>query len=182
MWAPDGAFEESLRSPRVKRKRELPRGNLRDPRPVWPGRNGRVEFRPRPPSRASERVVALMADVPACARRRPSRCPPLRARLRPTPRESVVLEPPIGRAGIRPHLKARPYPWYLRSVDRSRALTRKTSLRKLDGAFDAAVLQQTTPAQRFCDTLNLTQEIWRLKGRDPGERGLSRPVARVVRR
>jgi hypothetical protein len=67
-------------------------------------------------------------------------------------------------------------------VDRSHALTRKTSLRKLDDTFDTAVLRQTTPAQRFADTWCLTEEIWRLKGWDPGERGLSRSFARVVRR
>jgi hypothetical protein len=67
-------------------------------------------------------------------------------------------------------------------VDRSRAPTRKISLHALDDAFDAAVLAHTTPAERFAETSRLTEEVWRLKGWSPGERGFSRSVARVVRR
>jgi hypothetical protein len=67
-------------------------------------------------------------------------------------------------------------------VDRSRALTRKTSLRDLDDAFDVEVISRTTADERFAETWRLTEELWRFKGWDPGERGLSRSVARVVRR
>ncbi len=67
-------------------------------------------------------------------------------------------------------------------MDRSKLLVRKTTLAALDDAFDYAVWVRTTPAQRFADTWALSEEIWRLKGWDPGEPGLSRHIARVVRR
>ncbi|HZR81841.1 MAG TPA: hypothetical protein VFD92_12145 [Candidatus Binatia bacterium] len=67
-------------------------------------------------------------------------------------------------------------------MDRSRAITRRTTLDQLDDAFDRKVIAQTTPDERFAETWRLTEEVWRLKGWDPGERGLSRSVARVLRR
>jgi hypothetical protein len=67
-------------------------------------------------------------------------------------------------------------------VDRSRALTRKTTLAALDDAFARQVWERTTPEERFADTWALSEELWRFSGRDAGEPGLSRRTARVVRR
>jgi hypothetical protein len=41
---------------------------------------------------------------------------------------------------------------------------------------------QLTPAERVEETWRLTLELWELKGWDPGEPGLCRSVARVLRR
>ena len=71
--------------------------------------------------------------------------------------------------------------WYRGTVDRSKLLVRKTTLGALDDAFDRAVWARTTPAERLVDTWRLSEEIWRLKGWDPGEPGLSRHITRVVR-
>jgi hypothetical protein len=67
-------------------------------------------------------------------------------------------------------------------VKRAHALTRKTTLDRLDDAFEREVWARSTPDERFAETWRLSEEIWRLKGWDPGEPGLSRHIARVVRR
>ena len=77
----------------------------------------------------------------------------------------------------------RQHSWhYCAVVNRSKALTRRIALAALDDQFNHAVRSLTTPDQRFADTWVLSEEIWRLKGWDPGERGLSRHTARVARR
>ncbi len=67
------------------------------------------------------------------------------------------------------------------AMDRSSAITRKTTLGDTDASFDRELRALTTPSQRFAETWKLSVEIWRLKGWNPGERGLSRSVARTVR-
>jgi hypothetical protein len=67
-------------------------------------------------------------------------------------------------------------------VDRSQALTRKTTLALVDDEFDREVWSRTTVDQRFADTWSLSEEIWQLKGWHPGEPGLSRHTVRIVRR
>jgi hypothetical protein len=67
-------------------------------------------------------------------------------------------------------------------VDRSKASTRKTTLHDLDDEFDRRFWAGISPDERFAETWRLSEELWRLKGWDPGEPGLSRSVARLVRR
>ena len=66
-------------------------------------------------------------------------------------------------------------------------MPRKVTVRKIlrrgrDDDFDPEFWAQVTPDERFAETWRLSEEIWRLKGWDPGEPGLSRSVARVIRR
>jgi hypothetical protein len=59
---------------------------------------------------------------------------------------------------------------------------RKTTLRELDDRFDVEFWSSISPEDRLIEAWRLSEEIWRLKGWDPGESGLSRAVTRVVRR
>jgi len=59
---------------------------------------------------------------------------------------------------------------------------RKTTLHDSDDRFDVEFWAAVSPDDRFAETWRLSEEIWCLKGWDPGERGLSRAVAHVVRR
>jgi hypothetical protein len=47
---------------------------------------------------------------------------------------------------------------------------------------DAQFWARVTPDERFAEAWRLSEEIWRLKGWDPGEPGLSRSIARLIRR
>jgi len=67
-------------------------------------------------------------------------------------------------------------------MDRSRMTARKTTLAALDDEFDRQFWRGISPDERFAEAWRLSEEIWRLAGRDPGEPGLSRSVARVTRR
>jgi hypothetical protein len=67
-------------------------------------------------------------------------------------------------------------------MQRSNARTRKTTLQALDDDFAREQWSSVSPAERFAETWRLTEELWRFKGWDPGEPGLSRSVTRVVRR
>ena len=68
------------------------------------------------------------------------------------------------------------------AMDRSKAYTRKTTLTALDDVFDREFWARISPDERFAETWRLSEELWRLRGWDPGEPGLSRSVTRVVRR
>ncbi|OGK91497.1 MAG: hypothetical protein A2W08_03830 [Candidatus Rokubacteria bacterium RBG_16_73_20] len=59
---------------------------------------------------------------------------------------------------------------------------RKTSLQAAGDAFDREFWSQVRRNERFAEAWRLREEIWRLKGWDPGEPGLSRSAARLVRR
>jgi hypothetical protein len=64
-----------------------------------------------------------------------------------------------------------------------RAITaRKLIRRGPDDEIDPEFWAGVAPAIRFAETWRLSEEIWRLKGWDPGEPGLLRSVARLVRR
>jgi hypothetical protein len=67
-------------------------------------------------------------------------------------------------------------------VDRSRASTRKTTLAALDDAFDRDSWARLTPDERLEEAWRLSEELWEWSGRGAGEPGLSRSVARVLRR
>jgi len=60
--------------------------------------------------------------------------------------------------------------------------TRKITRRGPDSEFDREFWARVSPDERFAETWRLSEEIWRLKGWDPGEPGLSRSVARLIRR
>ena len=66
-------------------------------------------------------------------------------------------------------------------MDRSHASTRKTTLAALDDEFDRTFWLAITPDERFAETWRLSEELWRLKGWDPGEPRLSRSVVRLTR-
>ena len=59
---------------------------------------------------------------------------------------------------------------------------RKTTRRRPDDQIDLEFWARITPDERFAEAWRLSEEIWRLKGWDPGEPGLSRSVARLIRR
>jgi hypothetical protein len=59
---------------------------------------------------------------------------------------------------------------------------RKTTRRGPDDEIDLEFWARVTPDERFAEAWRLSEEIWRLKGWDPGEPGLSRSVARLIRR
>jgi len=59
---------------------------------------------------------------------------------------------------------------------------RKITRRGPDSEFDPEFWARVSPDERFADAWRLSEEIWRLKGWDPGEPGLSRSVARLIRR
>jgi hypothetical protein len=61
-------------------------------------------------------------------------------------------------------------------------MVRKGRLGEDDPAWEAEVWACASGDRRFAEAWVLTEELWRLKGWDPGERGLSRSVARVGRR
>ena len=66
-------------------------------------------------------------------------------------------------------------------------MAREITARKITrrGPVDDVGLEdwpRVTPDERFAEAWRLSEEIWRLKGWDPGEPGLSRSVARVIRR
>jgi hypothetical protein len=61
-------------------------------------------------------------------------------------------------------------------------VARKTTLDELDDTFDVEFWATVPPDERFAEAWRLSEEIWRLAGRDPGEPGLSRSIAVVVRR
>jgi hypothetical protein len=67
-------------------------------------------------------------------------------------------------------------------VDRSRAITRKTTLDQRDGEFERSLWDGWTPSQKLAEAWRLSEELWRFARQETGERGLSRSVARVVRR
>lgn len=50
-----------------------------------------------------------------------------------------------------------------------------------DGAFDREFWETISPIERLMEVWKMTEEVWRLKGWDPGESGLSRSTSRVVR-
>ena len=58
---------------------------------------------------------------------------------------------------------------------------RKTTLKRSD-EVDPEFWARVTPDERFAEAWRLSEEIWRLKGWDPGEPGLSRSTARLIRR
>ena len=60
-------------------------------------------------------------------------------------------------------------------------VARKTTLAELDDRFDVEFWASVAPDERFAETWRLSEEIWRLAGKDPGEPGLPRRVAVVVR-
>jgi hypothetical protein len=59
---------------------------------------------------------------------------------------------------------------------------RKRALGSSDAAADRDFWAGVAPNERFAEAWRLSEEIWRLKGWDPGEPGLSRSTARVIRR
>ena len=59
---------------------------------------------------------------------------------------------------------------------------RKVTRRGPDDEIDLEFWARVTPDERFAEAWRLSEEIWRLKGWDPGEPGLSRSVARLIRR
>ena len=59
---------------------------------------------------------------------------------------------------------------------------RKITRREPDDEIDFEFWARVTPDERFAEAWRLSEEIWRLKGWDPGEPGLSRSVARLIRR
>jgi hypothetical protein len=63
-----------------------------------------------------------------------------------------------------------------------RITVRKTTYREMDDRFDVEFWASISPDERFAEAWRLSEEIWRLKGWDPGEPGLSRSVARLIRR
>jgi hypothetical protein len=63
-----------------------------------------------------------------------------------------------------------------------RIVARKVALADLDDSFDVDFWASIPPDERFAETWRLSEEIWRLSGRDPGEPGLPRSVAVLVRR
>jgi len=59
---------------------------------------------------------------------------------------------------------------------------RKIVRRSSEDEVDHEFWERVTPNERFAEAWRLSEEIWRLKGWDPGEPGLSRSTARVIRR
>jgi len=59
---------------------------------------------------------------------------------------------------------------------------RKTIRREVDGDGDLDFWVHVAPDERFAETWRLSEEIWRLKGWDSGEPGLSRATTRLIRR
>ena len=66
----------------------------------------------------------------------------------------------------------------------SRRITaaRLTTLDRLDERFDRDFWRSSPPDERFAETWRLTLDAWLFSGRDIGEPGLPRHLARVVRR
>ena len=59
---------------------------------------------------------------------------------------------------------------------------RKTTLKGLEAdTFDRDFWATISPIDKLLEVWPMTEEVWHLKGWDPGEPGLSRSVARVVR-
>jgi hypothetical protein len=68
------------------------------------------------------------------------------------------------------------------TLSRTRPITvRRAKLGPEDERLDREFWAAMTPAERVEEAWRLTLEIWELKGWDPGEPGLRRPVTRVVR-
>ncbi len=66
--------------------------------------------------------------------------------------------------------------------DRAQRMTiRKATLGPEDDRLDREFWASIPPAERVEEAWRLTLELWELKGWDPGEPGLCRTVARVVR-
>ncbi len=63
----------------------------------------------------------------------------------------------------------------------ARITVNKARLGPEDEALDRAFWARLTPAERMEETWRITLELWALKGWDPGEPGLRRPVALVRR-
>lgn len=59
---------------------------------------------------------------------------------------------------------------------------RKITRHGPDDQIDPEFWARVTPDERFAEAWRLSGEIWRLKGRDPGELGLSRSIAHLIRR
>ncbi|MEK7443549.1 MAG: hypothetical protein AABZ70_01670 [candidate division NC10 bacterium] len=53
-----------------------------------------------------------------------------------------------------------------------RITVRKTTYREMDDRFDVEFWASISPDERFAEAWRLSEEIWRLKGWDPGEPGL----------
>ncbi len=64
----------------------------------------------------------------------------------------------------------------------SHVTIRKAKLGAEDERLDREFWARLTPEERLRVAWELTLELWELKGWDPGESGLRRTVARVVRR
>jgi hypothetical protein len=65
---------------------------------------------------------------------------------------------------------------------RARHITvRRATLGPEDERLDREFWAALTPEERVEETWRLTLEIWELKGWDPGEPGLRRPVTRAGR-
>ncbi len=67
-------------------------------------------------------------------------------------------------------------------MDRPNVTVRKGRLGETDESWEARLREAVCPDDRFAEAWRLSEEIWLLKGWDPDESGLSRSVARVVRR
>jgi hypothetical protein len=63
-----------------------------------------------------------------------------------------------------------------------REITVRKTTRGRSDEVDREFWARVTPDERFAEAWRLSEEIWRLKGWDPGEPGLSRSTARLIRR
>lgn len=65
---------------------------------------------------------------------------------------------------------------------RSKRITlRRVRMGEEEERLDREFWDQLSPAERLEQTWELSLELWRFKGWDPGEPGLYRTVARVIR-
>lgn len=67
-------------------------------------------------------------------------------------------------------------------MDRPNVTVRKGRLGETDEPWEARLREAVSPDDRFAEAWLLSEELWLLKGWNPDESGLSRSVARVVRR
>lgn len=75
-----------------------------------------------------------------------------------------------------------PRAWYTVNMHERRITAHKTTLQHMDADdFDRDFWARLDPIDRLVEAWRMTEEVWELKGWNPGERGLSRSVARVVR-
>lgn len=67
-------------------------------------------------------------------------------------------------------------------MDERRITVKKATLGSQDdNGFDREFWANVAPIDKLVEAWKMTEEVWHLKGWDPGEPGLSRSVARVVR-